>query len=670
MRKLCLCFVVISVIIIACFALPAQGVVTSDPNAPGIQRNTSSTDEVDVRLSKKITYDSGYKRLHVVAAEIGKLGGISLSCGKNNSDWRVRDIPVVVCVKGMPLGRLIRAIADATHTKVASERVGNAKGVRGYRIYRRAKEENEIDNLLEQRRQARLAIVDWEWDALATYGKMTPIAKVSNWTNILAKVVSRLDPDAKDRMLNGDRFDFTGRDAKFKDVIADLYRQGWEQMQPGMAAGTKQTVSMNPKDAELALLSLKLADTGNSGKTEIQVNLSPLMYGDSRFGWSGSLDWAQELDGELPNMRPRPKDKTAPDTKADMDDPDMIALRNGVAADWEQEPLNTKIDVNQPKDIKEPVFADLIHCLASASGCNIVIEDFVSHATSSTQQVSDAFKKDTSVADALRKRYFNGSLGYKWFYGKEDKLLIGWADNPNGDSWRDHHRNMLPEAYLTGLKSMLEGDGIQFDDAVHIASLPDPSFTEWIFNSKDFYKTLDQAHVGGSAVWSLYDSLDTADKQAAKSADGLQLAKFDPNWIAGFFRTQKMTESVYCIGMPVDEAEQKKSEEERGLKERAYSDPKAIGTMVMRIIAQPAQFRTVWIKTEDGHDAITSGSVPPELKLMSYHMSLSYQADDINKSINFQFGQLALPIRYAKREAELIKATQATAGNGKSADSN
>jgi hypothetical protein len=168
---------VISAVLIAlilALAMPssafAVGKVTVDPNAPGVQRPVTSNDDIDKRLAKKITYDSGYKRLHVVANDLAKLSGVSIACGQNPKDWRVRDIPVVVCVKDMPLGKLLRATADATHTRIALEKVGNDP-IKHYRIYRRRKEEQAIENLISARHEAKLAQVQWQWDALVAYGK-------------------------------------------------------------------------------------------------------------------------------------------------------------------------------------------------------------------------------------------------------------------------------------------------------------------------------------------------------------------------------------------------------------------------------------------------------------------------------------------------------------------
>jgi ABC-type molybdate transport system permease subunit len=77
-----------------------------------VQRAVTPDDEVDPRLSQKITYDSGYKRLHAVIEDIARTSKVSIACGQSTKDWRVRDIPVVVCVKDMPLGKLLQGLEE------------------------------------------------------------------------------------------------------------------------------------------------------------------------------------------------------------------------------------------------------------------------------------------------------------------------------------------------------------------------------------------------------------------------------------------------------------------------------------------------------------------------------------------------------------------------------
>lgn len=99
------------------------GKITVDPNTPGsIGAEASNTDK---RLAQKITYDSGYQRLWQVIDDIQLKGSVPLKSGRNKQDWRVRDLPIVVCANDVPLGKLLRSIADTTHLEFATSRVGD-----------------------------------------------------------------------------------------------------------------------------------------------------------------------------------------------------------------------------------------------------------------------------------------------------------------------------------------------------------------------------------------------------------------------------------------------------------------------------------------------------------------------------------------------------------------
>ena len=359
----------------------AVGKVTVDPNAPGVQRPVTSNDDIDKRLAQKITYDSGYKRLHVVADDIAKLSAVSIACGQNPKDWRVRDIPVVVYVKDMPLGKLLRAVADATHTRIASERVGNDP-VRHYRIYRRTKEEQAIANLLSAKHETQLAQIEWQWDAMVAYGnsgKETP--GVDKSVLPLAKLIASLGSDAKDKMLSGDTFSFRGSDPACSSAIADFQQAVWEDRTKSSAGEqVKDVPAPTAKDTQASALAVKIVDEGEMGDTQVIWTLSPSpAIGKPGSSSCSGLGRAYELDGKGLDLPPYPKDVPDAEPKEEIGNPEMVFVARNKPEDWNYPALQAKIEVAKPKDLKNATFADAIRALAKASGCNIVAEDFVSH---------------------------------------------------------------------------------------------------------------------------------------------------------------------------------------------------------------------------------------------------------------------------------------------------
>ena len=57
----------------------------------------------DSRLAKPVTIECTNVRLHTVLERLSDETGVRLNCGRRKDDWQVRDIPVVVCVKDVPL---------------------------------------------------------------------------------------------------------------------------------------------------------------------------------------------------------------------------------------------------------------------------------------------------------------------------------------------------------------------------------------------------------------------------------------------------------------------------------------------------------------------------------------------------------------------------------------
>ena len=633
--------------------------VTVDPNTPGGRATASEDNKADPRLLQKIAYDSGHKRLHAVVEDINQLSGMDVKCGRNKNDWRVRDIPVVVCVKDMPLGKLLRAIADATHTWFASERIGdNPK--KSYRIYRRYKEESAIDSFFERRHKARLAAVDWRWDAMVAYGNSEEIVGapgVPKTAWLAARLIASLGSDARNRLLAGETLEFRGSDPAYQSEIHEFYRFAWHDM--GLAR-SQSSSSLTIEDMDRAVLTAKLVDEGQTGRTQMEMVLSPLVYG-KLFAPYPVLSGAAQLEGKVSDLPSYPEQIRIPSSEEDMDNPEMTVLSTRPGRESKCALLQAKFDLEKPKNIKDPTFADLVRAVASASGCNIVTEDFTSHKNPEYQRLGYLFKKQTDLDTALVRMHVagrNNRKDYTWFLDERDALLVGWANDVTTDSqrWRDHHRHILPQAYLDDLRAKLNGDGAELDDAVHVMCLLQGSVVEWMHNTRDFTCLL--FGLNTHPAWQLYDALEPADKLAAKSDAGLALGQFDTAWIAGFFHAQKMREPNSCL-VPMQyaadgrhvEIRRQKREEERRLVDRAMSDPKVIYTMVMRVESEAAKLH--W------QPGGSLARPPDKLKLTSYDMVIYYKMDGEERTMKIASPLLAFPAWSAEREAEMIKAAGA-----------
>ena len=111
---------------------------------------------------------------------------------------------MVVRVKDMPLGKLLRLLALTSHTSYVSKNAeSGAANARTYRISRRSQQEKELASLLQASRDTKLAIADWYWDALVKLGSSAESAGGSTESRLIGKILGSLDADAKKKALDG-----------------------------------------------------------------------------------------------------------------------------------------------------------------------------------------------------------------------------------------------------------------------------------------------------------------------------------------------------------------------------------------------------------------------------------------------------------------------------------
>lgn len=681
MRRVTLQFVVVIALLFISALVYAQGKITKDPNS--IPRSTEKAAETDPRLNQKITYDSGYARLHDVASDLTKMSGVNILSGKNKDDWRVKDAPLVVCVKDMPLGKLLKAIADTTHTYLGSEKVGKDDSKKSYRIYRRSVDEAKIDSYFDNRHKTRLAQVKWQWDAMVAYGKSKEIPGLSKTLWPLAKVIASLDGNSWSKLENGNTLRIGERSAQAKSAFDDLYRLAWDE-DAGWIGKEKRYIPDQSADDSIqsAIIKIKLMDKGEPGKTEIQVLLSPIAYrmryedqgAETEYTtqclWQNSPGDTLSLQGKLQGLPPYPEPVKLPTYEDDMANPDMAYLKPQEDTEWPSR-LKEKIAFEKPKDAKKLMFADFVRMLASASGLNIVTEDFLDQLKPNRRVMDAWFMKETTVADTIIRMSRNGIFGNQWFCSQSENLLIGWADDratSNGwddktsycSTWRHHHRNLVSENYLNSLREKLAGDGVEFDDAVTLSALSEGSFSEWIRDTADLFPLSAASHLTNDGWWPLYGALSESDKQLAKSANGAPLGKYDPNWIADFFRKQRLREENIATEWIRTEEDENKERANIDAASRAVSDPSIISTMVMYLTQKPELNRYVSEYDSEGNmKGSGPESAPKELKLYRCQLNVCYKVDGAPQSVTIDhIGNLSFPIRSREREAEIIKAAK------------
>jgi hypothetical protein len=617
---------------------------------PPAKTPDASVQAVDPRLSQKVTYEGGYKRLHQVIEDLSAQTGVTIRCGKDNADWAVRDLPLVICVRDMPLGKLLRLLAVTSHTTCSSYKARNQEeNKRTYRLYWTAAQEKDVTSVLQKRRDAKLALADWSWDALAKLGQSPETVGGEKESRLLGKILATLGTDVKKRLLDGEQIAVRGRDCPQADDIHELYRWAWESMKSGMVT---DPADITETELGRAVLDMCLQDpAGEENNTSISFSLSPITWKDGASeagsGWLGRLqDQAPkgELAGKL-ELTPRPAEDGPPSPQDEMPDRTLQFLQYNHRDDWKRPSLPQNAKLERPNDKKDCTFADLMVAISKACHLDVICEDYQSqkHRFGGDSQDPDSFFGDKVDVGAALRRLDWGKTD--WFINDEQKLLLGWADD-----WRDHHRHLVSASYLAGLRAKLRTNGVELDDITPFANMVWGQFAEWISQSRDLMMF---SQSRPDVAWKLYDLLKPQDRAHARSEAGLPLFNFDPGDLAEFCHQQRL-QNPYYGARPSDEPVRESIEQERQRRDRVLSDPKLVATLIMRVKSSPAKWRGV-SRLIDGREQ-RRGEQPPEaLGLRAYEMELQGVEDGNPFTIKVQGPGMAFPAYSPEREAEILK---------------
>ncbi|MDO8587096.1 MAG: hypothetical protein Q7T82_08665 [Armatimonadota bacterium] len=622
----------LSAVVLAAFAFSVVSAyaVTATPRPAGSEVSASGERaDRDPRLDQKVTYEAGYKRLHQVTDDLSKQTGVTIYCGKNDSDWPVRDIPLVVCVRDMPLGKLLRLLALTTHAQYVSKKTSSqAESERTYRIYRTAEQEKETASLLQKRRDARLALADWSWEALMKLGNSPESVGGSKESRLVGKILACLGPDARTKVLAGDPISVYNQDFSQPDLFQDLSQLALESTK---SAATGNFSLPGPMHAAF-LLEVGLDDaTGVENRTGVRFDLYT-SYHCRIEDIARPLQKITELE-----LAPPPKEVAPQQPRDEMPDKTLQFLKGDRDQDWQRTSLQAKV-VLQQEGADEATFADLIRALSKATGFNIICEDFVSQKNLGQQIASSCFGQKIDAGATLR-RVSSGSTN--WFTNDDQKVLVGWSEG-----WRDHHSSLVSADYLAGLRKKLDGDGVDIDDICCFANMTEGQLREWIARTRDFSAL---SPLSLEYPWKLYDFLDPKGKALAKSEKGIPLGQFDPETLATFCRQRQLPRKSVML-LSDDQGRHLESEQDR--RDRILSDPKLISTLVMRV---KSELGGIGGFVRDMLQSMISKSPSGHVSDRSY--SLEFEGEENGQVLKMavQGPSVCFPIYSPEREAEILK---------------
>lgn len=631
----------------------------------------------DSRLAQKVAYQGGYKRLHAVAEELSKQTGVTIRCGSSARDWQVRDIPLVVCVKDMPLGELLRTVADCAHVEFASEKIANANDDEtAYRLYRTKKQQEDITDALDAQTEANLKLATWAWDTLVAYAKMPdasadiPTTKPDGWTSVdaaqiraVAETLADLGPENREKALAGEqvsaKIGASPKSAGLRNVYEYALAHDGDFMM-----GTRQTPTESERERSMIALRITRRDqpTSSGGFGFYVYGVPVKMAGrDDGFHYMDTWNTNPVLLAKVLASTKKLKFAPPPDSATGIDVPESFP-RSGFKPldkddDWKLPMLQQSVNLKLSEDEKERLWPpNVLVALAKATGMNVICEDFFSHRVDPWRTVSISPNTKTSAAQVLQAAS-KKKRRILWYLNEESNLVAGWSWQ-----WRKRHQALVPESLVARIHDKCAADGAELDDLVPLFDLSREQVSEWFCETPDFMSLETDVLGGGIAMWRIYGSLTAEDKLLAKSDAGLPLAKFDANWLVRFFAQVKEEAEARTISfrMPGESPRQAPID-------HYTTDSKLISSLTMRVRPQPSGGMCI-IRLVDERGEVTRNEYRPSPSIPekhSYKISLETSKDP-DLDLSSTWSGVGFPLYTPQRETQLRKKAESNSEEKKS----
>lgn len=606
--------------------------ITSDPNAPGARAAAKPVVETDPRLLKKVTIDCVNVRLHTAIERIADQTGVAIYTGKSSKDWSARDVPVVVCARELPLGKLLQAIADSTHLYLSSHKADN--GEFSYRIWRDGAREKALAEYYDNFSAAETERAHYDW-GLWTKLKDVPDSefKERKYNPESAKrrhaeeksvsaVVAALGPETRDKILNGGMVNVGMNSVpdSVKETLADLFQSTWRhstaaRARNGATTNTGTEGEITDSDLNKSMLTVGYSYSRRIADKSREIQIMALI------GNLGCVSYDQDsvlrsLKQDQFKLGPRPEMPKPPAYREE--GPDYTTLDPYK----EEAPiLREKAKIERWKGKKSPTCADVLAGLSQATGISIIAEDFESQTLgtilSRLSEIKEFFGKETAVREVLQFGF-----GPQWRLSADGDVILGPDRN-----WPEHLRNMVPEGVIDGLLAKLDGTGVELDDLESLAKLPRKESREWFYGRVDMEGLQHSASMlRAGSIWQLYYALDKRGRAHARAKGGASLAFLDRQWLADFFRKRISEMSGWRLaGDPISSVHSPHAD--------TFSNPDTIPSLVLRLT------RVEWPKRGVGKHGYV----------------LSVEGVQDGQKIEFREDLGPFPVYSAEREAELAK---------------
>ncbi len=584
----------------------------------------------DPRLAQSVSIECVNMRLHAALDRLTETTGVAIRAGTDGRDWQVRDIPVTICVKDMPLGKLLQTIAASTHLLLSKERVGENTV---YRVWRDMKRRRELEDFFKARAAADTAKADWDWEAAckakATAGDGQSKDIYRTVGSGLGGMLSALGPDAKNLVMSGTalKLNLESASLTMRPLLEGLFKDAYQ-------ASNAKSAPLTAEELKKCGLVVDLSTDTDAPNIEMTVGIPP--SGDRSYGMANSYllgSISQYVPAEdLAEMPKPPSQPNAPQ----YDRPEGEWPELGSKDSKDVAALQTKISLEEPKDRKSITCGSLLAALSKASGYAIVCEDFESHRKSLSPE--KLFKKDTTLGEVLRGLDYNlagfqGS-GFVWNINEKDKLIIGTASE-----WPFHHKNLVSESFLGQLRAKLDGDGVYLDDYLTVLALERGQDGEWISLDPEFAILDAYGTPSYKDMWMLYASLTSGEKARAQTAEGLRMTGLHPAYVGYLISQYNEVEANSVRKCPFQMPEP----------DPFPYDDQSVANLVMKVVRKHEPCRRMERGVPDGEELLYPAG---DYMADKYNLTLEVEQNGNTRTMNLG-GPVGLPFRSPEREKAL-----------------
>jgi len=617
------------------------GAVPASPTDPAQPTRYDPAKDPDKRMAEKVSYEAAHARLSTVVAGISQASGVTLACGKSKNDWPMRDIPVTIYAKDVPIGVLLRAVARATHNIVKPEKLND---VIIYRIMQDPKLTRQFVDYENAKTVFRQAAISWNWDSVIAL-KDIPDAQLQTYDNNLviralrinsirkvSALLNVLGPDYKQRVLNGEPMSLDPKSLPDKaksaalDVLGacDQLRLRYGMQSASYAWGSQNTEARtNPlSNEELEKVSLTLS-TPDSDSVSLYYSLQISMGYPVGIGMPVSAYEFIKPDkkGKRPGPTPPTPPQVAEESPHDLDFADIAGKMS--------EEFKTKVDMDDWAQKKGLNSAAVMAEMAKRAGFSLVMEDW------------DYFKQYTNVPQqwlgkgvALEEmRYY-----YKLRFDPEDKLIVALV----GD-WANKHEALATASVIDPLTKKIATEAIDLDDILPVMLFTQLQWQEWIQSSKDLDVVCRHINQMRDPLWQFFAMLTPQDRALAATPDGLSMATFKPTVVSdlltrfGKFRNRQFMYSSNKPSYP------------------AIPDEQGLARLVMRLKSSESPFYSTYTGIVAN---LPKDKTPPRGldKTNNYTLYINGSGSEPQTQYADSGGPYQLPFYSKDREAELIKA--------------